>query len=236
MELWKRSGNAQNAGGGSEGQRIYIVFARGRPLRFLAHLDMMRLWVRAIRRAGLPLRYSQGHHPHPRLALASPLPVGVTAAAEWLEIELQSPVGLDEIRGRLTEQLPEGLQITGVSEAPWGASSLASRLWAGEYEVEVRPPPPRTAVQEHIRRFLASTSWPMEEERRGRRRTVDLRSLVLEAEVGDWDDERGRLRLLLRHGAAGSVRPESVLRAWGLETPVWVHRKRLIFGGSSPLT
>ncbi|MGC8875430.1 MAG: TIGR03936 family radical SAM-associated protein, partial [Chloroflexia bacterium] len=71
--------------------RYYLQFARGRELRFLSHLDMMRLWERAIRRAGLPLRYSGGFHPHARISLALPLAVGMTARGEWLEVELKVP-------------------------------------------------------------------------------------------------------------------------------------------------
>ena len=111
-----------------QSQRFYLVFSRGRGLRFLSHLDMMRLWERAIRRAGLRLRYSQGYHPHPRVSLALPLAVGMTAEAEWLELEIQGPVRLEDIGPRLSPQLPVGLVLHQVREAARQAPALAAQL------------------------------------------------------------------------------------------------------------
>ncbi|MDP2935460.1 MAG: TIGR03936 family radical SAM-associated protein, partial [Dehalococcoidia bacterium] len=69
-------------------QRLRITFSRGPEVKYISHLDLMRLWERVLRRAKLPLAFSEGFSPHPRLALATPLPVGVTAAEEWMEVYL----------------------------------------------------------------------------------------------------------------------------------------------------
>ena len=64
--------------------RLRLKFSRGEKLKYLSHLDLMRLWERALRRAGLPAAYSEGFSPHPRISLASPLAVGVTSRAELM--------------------------------------------------------------------------------------------------------------------------------------------------------
>src|SRR4030042_1136628 len=69
-------------------QRLRLKFSRGQELKFLSHLDLMRLWERALRRAGLPLAYSEGFTPHPQIALAAPLLVGVTSDAELMDVSL----------------------------------------------------------------------------------------------------------------------------------------------------
>lgn len=215
---------------GTAGRRFYIAFSRGRALRFLSHLDMMRLWERALRRAQLPPRYSQGYHPHPRLSLALPLAVGMTADEEWLEAELGAAVLPEEVHRRLAGQLPPGLALLRVQEAPWRASPLAGRVQGGEYQVEIKDPPPRAALLEQVGRFLSSETWPVQEEHKGRQRTVDLRRGVIEAEVEAWASARARVRLLLRHGPQGGARPETVVRAWGVESAVLLHRRRLWLG------
>lgn len=210
--------------------RVYIVFSREKPLRFLSHLDMMRLWERALRRAGLPLQYSQGYHPHPRLSLALPLAVGMTAEAEWLEVEFLSPVPTEVIRERLAPQLPAGLSLRYVLEAPADAPSLASRVRGSEIEAILPQPPPREEVQERVRRFLEAEAVPVEVAGSGRkgRRVQDLRKMVEAIALGPWNTERGILRLRLN--AAG--RPLLLLQALGLAgeaegNPPLLHRRRL---------
>ncbi|MGB9722627.1 MAG: TIGR03936 family radical SAM-associated protein [Chloroflexia bacterium] len=208
--------------------RMYIIFARGKPLRFLSHLDMMRLWERALRRAGLPLCYSQGYHPHPRLSLALPLSVGMTAEAEWLEVEFASSVSPEAVWERLQPQLPAGLSLQAVREAPPQAPPLAAQVRGSEVEVEVPQPPPPAEVQERIRRFLEAGAFPVEEEHKGRPRVLDLRPTVETIEMVSWSPDRARLRLRLK--ATG--RPTLLLRALGLgETaggdPPSFHRRRL---------
>lgn len=210
--------------------RVYIIFSREKPLRFLSHLDMMRLWERALRRAGLPLRYSQGYHPHPRLSLALPLAVGMTAEAEWLEVEFLSPVLTEVVRERLTPQLPAGLSLRYVLEAPADAPSLAAQVQGSEIEVEIPHPPPYQEIQERVRRFLGTEAVPVEVARHGRKgrpRVLDLRRTVETIEIVSWNTDWGILRLRLN--VAG--RPFLILKALGLEgdgdSPPLLHRRRL---------
>src|SRR3990172_7224409 len=86
-------------------QRLRIGYAHGEPVKFISHLDVLRLWHRAILRAGLPLAYSAGFSPHPRLVFASPLPTGVTGDWEMVDIWLSSRLDTDEVADRLDPQI-----------------------------------------------------------------------------------------------------------------------------------
>ncbi len=210
------------------GQRLYICFARGRSIRFLSHLDMMRLWERAVRRARLPLRYSQGFHPHPRLSLALPLAVGMTADAEWLECELAPAVAPGEVQRRLAGQLPPGIVLREVREAPWKAPALAARVRAGAYELIVRHPLPCSEAQAQVERFLQSPTWVVEERHKERLRKIDLRQAVGEVELERRPGGELVVRAVLGQGRGGSARPETLLRALGLGPAALGHRRWLV--------
>jgi radical SAM-linked protein len=212
-----------------QGQRLYIVFSRGRRLRFLSHLDMMRLWERALRRARVPLRYSQGYHPHPRLSLALPLAVGMTAAAEWLECELRTPLPPTEVESRLFVHLPEGLAMSQVLEAPWKAPALAACLRASTYEVQVRQPVLLAEAQERVERLRQAASWVVEEEHKGRARSVDVRAMVDDVRVGSWTEGCRRLRVVLHHQGGRSARVETVVKALDMGPVFLIHREELSF-------
>lgn len=113
--------------------RIRFRFARGKELCYLSHLDMLRLFQRAMRRAALPLAFTQGFSPRPRFSLAAPLPVGATAAKEYGEVDLAEPLEPVSFLRRLGEQLPAGLALTGAVTVPPGAPSLAAEVNAALY-------------------------------------------------------------------------------------------------------
>src|SRR3712207_1821047 len=107
-------------------QRLRVTFARGDVLRYITHLDLMRSWERALKRAGLPLAYSEGFTRHPQIALAAPLPVGATAEAELMDVFLAEPLDSAKFRARLAAQTPPGLAIEAVEEVPLAWPSLQS--------------------------------------------------------------------------------------------------------------
>ena len=91
-------------------QRIRVTYARTAPLRYTGHLDMQIVWERCLRRARLPLMYSQGFHPQPRINQACPLPLGMTSQMEVTDFWLDPEVPLDEIRSMLATALPPGIE------------------------------------------------------------------------------------------------------------------------------
>ncbi len=126
-------------------QRFRIVYAKQGDMRWLSHLDLMRLWERVCRRAGLPLAFSGGYHPTPRLSSANALPLGYTSQGEVLDIELV-PLQLfgsslnakaQEIHQTLQKQLPAEIKIYSVQEVPVKAASATSSLQAADYVLTI---------------------------------------------------------------------------------------------------
>jgi len=122
-------------------QRFRITYSKTGDLRWLGHLDLMRLWERACRRAGLPLAFSGGYHPMPRLANANALPIGQEGYGEVLDLELlkrpEGPVTPDELRALLVEQLPPEISIRAIQEIGLRDPSATEAVYAAEYQLTV---------------------------------------------------------------------------------------------------
>ena len=197
-------------------QRLQIRFGADGPLRYISHLDLMRVWERACKRAGLPVSQSQGFSPRPKIALAAPLPVGVSSECELLDVRLDERADPREAVEALRPQLPQGGSISEASELPLRHPSLQSLLRAARYEVDV--PSERSVGDwtEAIDRLLALDELPWRQERGGKVREFDLRALVHEIEVVEAAAAGGgeaRLRMRLRNDERGAGRPEHVLEA-----------------------
>ncbi|MFN8639731.1 MAG: TIGR03936 family radical SAM-associated protein [Dehalococcoidia bacterium] len=196
--------------------RLRVTYRKQGAARYVAHLDLMRTWERAIRRAHLPLTYSQGFTPHPKLQLAAPLPVGTASEGELIDVWLDEPVTPEEMRTRLSRQLPGGLEIVNVTLVDDRAPSLQAASIAAHYEVRYHADEiDEAALCADLARFLALEALPWEEARGDRVRAFDLRAAVLEASVRREGDQLVlAARLSLRGG--GSARPSSLARALGL--------------------
>ena len=96
--------------------RVRITFTKQNALRYIGHLDLHRLWERALRRASLPLSYSQGFHPQPKISLAAALPLGFSSRNEVLDVRLNEDVATEDISARLTDNLPPDIKVLDVQE------------------------------------------------------------------------------------------------------------------------
>lgn len=227
-------------------QRLRVTFSRGEDLKYITHLDMMRFWERTLRRAGIPMAYSEGFSPHPQIALAAPLAVGVTSDAELLDVFLDTPMLPRDLVAQVTPQLPDGISISRVEEVGLGLPSMQAEVKAAEYLVAVGATEADASAA--IDRFLKAESIPWEHKRDDETRSYDIRTLVYELEVVPpspprtgtvpppvWADA-GQivLRMLLRNDNSGSGRPEQVAMALGLGQPASIHRRRIILSDASP--
>ena len=206
-------------------QRLRLTYSRRGPAKYVAHLDIMRTWERAIRRAKLPLAYSQGFSPHARIALAAPLPVGTTGERELMDVWMEPSVEPADACERLRQALPPGLEVLDVEEVGERLPSLQSIVRAARYEVAFEAGAIDVeAVGDAIRELLARDSLDWEEQRGNKTRRYDLRATVIElALAGDAEQPVVTMHLALEEGRTG--RPASVLAALGVEAqPVEVAR------------
>ena len=200
-------------------QRLEVRFAADGPLTYVSHLDLMRVWERVCKRAGLPLATSHGFSPRPKIALAAPLAVGVTSEAELLDILLTEAVEPQDALSRFNEQLTPGLRVIEVSQAPLKRPSLQSMLKSACYEVVVCDP--RTAIewQAAIDDLLAREEIPWTQQRGKETKSYDMRPLILDIQLLDVEDAVAKLAMRLRNDERGAGRPEQVLLALGATAP-----------------
>jgi radical SAM-linked protein len=156
-------------------QRLRIRYAKRGPLRFTSHRDFARAFERAVRRAGVPVAFSQGFTPHPKISYASAAPTGVASEAEYLEIGLRAPVDPGELRRALDAALSPGLDIIEVVEARGGA--LADRLDASRWQVEL-PGVDEVELRAAVEAFLAAPEVLVERMTKQGMRTFDARGAV----------------------------------------------------------
>jgi radical SAM-linked protein len=193
-------------------QRLRIRYAKRGRLRFTSHRDFSRAFERAVFRARVPMAYSSGFNPHPRISYAGAAPTGSASEAEYLEIALAEVVDPVRIGALLDEALPDGLDVLEVVVSAGG--SLAERLEASHWQITLTGVDGGTA-ERAAERFLATEEVPVERMTKKGLRTFDARAAVLVLTAADaYRPESGEpcaiLDVVLRHGTP-SVRPDDIL-------------------------
>jgi radical SAM-linked protein len=211
--------------------RIRITFAKQGPLRYTGHLDLHKLWERAARRAELPLAYSQGFHPQPKMNIATALPLGFSSRCEVMDMKLEHEIQLEGLREKLQQTLPTGIQVLNVEGADERAPALQTQVASAEYQVTLTGSIDESELKRKIDSVMESES--LIRERRGK--MYDLRPLIEQLSLtpsplpeGEGQRVRVFMRLAAREGATG--RPEEVLDTLGIAfEETRIERTRLIF-------
>lgn len=194
-------------------KRFRIRYTKEGNLRFLSHLEVISLMVRAFSRAGIPLEYSRGFHPHPKIAMGPALPVGVSGTAEYLDVSVLGSLFEDSLSERLNNVLPEGVRVTGVRWIPVKAPAISSVIRFGEYAVQI----PRSHFSEdpeqRIRTLMEGEKISITRAQKGRTRTLNIRPMIAEMEILSENTTGVVLRLLLQTGDRGGARLSEVVHA-----------------------
>jgi radical SAM-linked protein len=205
--------------------RLRITFAKTEAMRYTGHLDLYRAWERTLRRAGLPLAYSHGYNPRPRLQIASALPLGFTSQYEVIDVWFETGVGIPRVQEDLEKAVPPGINVLQVEEVDLHAPALQTQVISAEYTITFLD-----QVDDLDSRLqMIRDAQTLPRERRGK--PYDLRPLIEEIERMPDDGSRRQrihMRLTAQEGATG--RPEEVLLEMGLSPHrARVKRTRLIF-------
>ncbi|MET9698573.1 TIGR03936 family radical SAM-associated protein [Streptomyces sp. NPDC006529] len=197
-------------------QRIRLRYTKRGRLRFTSHRDFQRAFERALRRAEVPMAYSAGFTPHPRVSYANAAPTGTGSEAEYLEIALAEARDPQKLRELLDESMPVGLDITDAVEAR--TSGLADRLTASVWELRLDGTDPAEA-ERAVALFLAAETVEVQRRTKNGMRTFDTRGAVVSLDVAaapavaadrPLDSACAILRLVVRH-LTPAVRPDDVL-------------------------
>jgi radical SAM family uncharacterized protein/radical SAM-linked protein len=210
--------------------RYRVRYAKERPVRFLSHLDLVRAFGRAAASSGLPLQFTQGFNPHPKMAYGPPLPVGATGESEFIDIELARPEEPAEVEDRLAGTLPHGVRIVSV-ERMRSRRSAAAEAVAAEYVVRGLPGLAGVSDEEADRRVaeLRGTEAAIVPKGEGMREVRPSEQIV---EIELLGGDPPAVRVVLRVGGKGAMRPLDVVRLLsrdGAGPPelAWIHRTAL---------
>lgn len=184
-------------------QRLRVRYTKRGRLRFTSHRDFARAFERAVRRSGLPIGFSSGFSPHPKISYANAAPTGTASEAEYLEVGLIEPREPDAVRAALDDALPPGLDVIDVVVA--GQGSLADRLEVSQWRIEVAGAD-ASSLDAAVQAFVAADEVAVERMTKRGLRSIDIRPSVLEIVA-----QEGAVEALVR-AAIPTVRPDDVIQ------------------------
>jgi radical SAM-linked protein len=196
--------------------KYLLIFEKSESVRWLGHLDILRTFERAIRRAGLPVAFSTGFNPRERIAFASALSTGVTAGAEPAVLELTDPVDPANLLTGLNDTLPPGIRISECQEIPETKSrDLLNSYDRADYEVvcACAPDTGPSEVENAIHALLARPQWDVVRAREGRSKSLDIRPYVFALTLKPDSLSANRLTLAMNVaiGEGGNAKPPEVV-------------------------
>ena len=194
-------------------------------LRYTGHLDLHKLWERAARRAELPLAYSQGFHPQPKMSIVAALPLGFFSRCEVIDMRLEQDISLDGLVEKLNATMPEGIRVLDIEQVDERAPALQIQVLSAEYEVHLTESVIGSDLKQRIDSVMESES--IIRSRRGKE--YDLRPLIQSLEC-DLQEQVPAIHMVLSAKEGATGRPEEVLDVLGIAfDETRVERMRLIF-------
>ena len=197
--------------------RLRVRFAKTGEMALLSHLDLVRMLERALRRSQLPVSFTGGFHPLPRLQLALALPLGAEADSDWLDLSFTEVVQPEQLMDRLAPLLPEGFALLEAHGVPVKSPALSQMLQSAHWRLCLQPSgadplPAERRCQEALGELLGAEALPLEElDRQGRRRRRDLRPLLLDLHWHHWSPQQLELGLETLVQANGrSLKPDQL--------------------------
>ena len=185
-------------------KNVRIVFSKTGRAKYVSHLDLMRTMTRAVRRAQIPLWYTEGFNRHPYLTFAAPLSLGHEGLRETMDIRLEEDMPFDQLISRLNEALPEGMTVVAAAEAVDKVKDLV----AAEYEITLY------CSAEKVLALLAMPELTVEKRTKKKTmKTVDLKPYFAGAQVDPMGENLCKMRVTLPSGSAENINPALFLTA-----------------------
>lgn len=191
--------------------KVRVKFAKEGAMKFIGHLDIMRYFQKAIKRAGIDVAYSEGFSPHMIMSFAAPLGVGITSTAEYFDMEIRTPIAGKEAVKSLNEVMVEGMEIKSFRQIPDGKSNAAMALVAAaDYYVEFREGmEPEKEWKEKVLPFMEQSEILIVKKTKKNEKEVDIKPYIYDMHV-----EGNRIFLKLAAGSVKNTKPELVLEAF----------------------
>ena len=221
--------------------RIIAAFQKDKGISYASHLDLQRTLQRAFRRANLPLAYTKGYNPHPKLSFATALATGFSSESEWIEVELDTDIQPQTFMDQVNATLPGGLRFHTAFAADDSIDTLSKLLCSARYRISLywEEPVSRERLEQAVRDLMNSKEIVVQKKTKSGIKPTNIRPDILEAFVTDEADGPVQVELLGSLTVAGGLRVETFLNALydrlGLAGFATVHRTALYFVGSDRL-
>ncbi|WP_303870151.1 TIGR03936 family radical SAM-associated protein [Acetobacterium wieringae] len=220
--------------------KIQYQFKRSTPLRFLSHLDQQRLFQRAFRRANIPVAYSQGFNPHPRMSFALAMSVGLTSDSEYGEVIVSTDINVDSFISRMNHVLPSGLEIVTAKICGEGVESLSASLYKSDYQIRVKVMPETDLgeLAESVRMYLELPQILVQKRnKKGKFVEKNIRPFIESISVfPDSEIDHVNVKMTLIYIEQQCVKPEQVLASFNdqisavfvIDPTIELHREKLL--------
>lgn len=208
--------------------KIRIKFTKLGAMKFIGHLDLMRYFQKAMRRAGVDIRYSEGFSPHPVMSFAAPLGVGLTSRGEYLDIEVNSTEDSSTMIQRLNETMAEGVEVLSYRLLPDTAKNAMSLVSAADYTIQFRPgyePEDMTGFLDALESFYAQDSILIWKKTKKSSKEIDIKPMIFKLAVknnGKQENDRQgsdmpqgtAIFARLSAGSTDNLKPELMMEAF----------------------
>lgn len=193
--------------------KVRIKFSKHGALKFIGHLDIMRYFQKAFRRSGIDIAYTEGFSPHPIMSFAAPLGVGLESDGEYLDVELNSFEGTEDIKERLNGQMAEGMEVLSVVVLPEKSGSAMAAVAAAGYYISVQDGfEPPVGWRSAIAQFLAKDRIMVEKQTKKSVLEIDLKPAIYDFRVSSYQG-KNCLYLMVDASSSGNIKPAMVMEA-----------------------
>lgn len=190
--------------------KVRIKFSKEGPVRFIGHLDIMRYFQKAIRRAGIDIAYSTGFSPHQIMSFASPLSVGYESCGEYFDVELNSITDTEDIKMRLNQTMAEGIQILQVAVLDETEGNAMASVAAADYLISFRDSVSLPDDwKEKLTAFCEKDKIPVIKKTKKGEREIDLKETIYQLEIRE-----DQVYMLLDAGSGSNMKPGFVLETF----------------------
>lgn len=206
--------------------RYVLKFTKSGYVKYISHLDLLRLFKRAFKKTGLALKYSQGFNPHPKMGFAQPLSLGYSSICELIEFETIEPHELESIKSKMQGEMPEGIEITECTSLSDDIKSLASDADEAEYVITIPTSLDENILREKLEQYLQQTEiFALKRQKKTKKmEPVSIKHMLRQLKIEKKDgDESAVLTADLDCGSKSNCSPELVIASFcsfaGIDTP-----------------
>ena len=201
--------------------KLRLKFSKNGPIKFIGHLDVMRYFQKAIRRAEIDIKYSEGYSPHQIISFAQPLSVGATSDGEYMDMTVNSMISVSDVMDRLNAVMNEGISITAIKELGDNEEKAMTAAYAAKYRIRIRDKyKPSFDWITEFEKFLSKETLPAMKKTKNGEKEIDMKPLIFDH---SFIREEEYVELLLSMSSQATIKPALLFGAFfsslGVEMP-----------------